>query len=249
LTINLNFYKCYYKFILIFTILFNINCFSQTKKSKVFVYTRTCGYIHESIPKGVSVISELGEKYNFNVDSSDDDRVFDSKILFDFDAVVFLSTTLNVLNSKQQKNLVKFIRSGKGFVGIHAAADTEYDWEWYGKLVGAYFISHPEGQPMACIKKLDGNSFFTDHINGDWKIKDEWYNYQFVNPNVIPLLNLDENSYKGGINGKNHPIAWFHEFQGGRSFYTGLGHLEETFDDKRFQMLILKGLIYAIDGF
>ena len=124
MTINLNFYKCYYKSILVFTLLFNINCFSQAKKSKVFVYTRTCGYVHESIPKGLSVISELGEKYNFIVDSSDDDRVFDSKILFDFDAVVFLSTTLNVLNSKQQKNLVKFIRSGKGFVGIHAAADT-----------------------------------------------------------------------------------------------------------------------------
>ena len=134
---------------------------------------------------------------------------------------------------------------GKGFVGIHAAADTEYDWPWYGKLVGAYFVSHPEGQPKATIKTLNKNSIFTNHLKDNWEIEDEWYNYQYTNPNINPLLNLDESTYQGGTNGKNHPITWYHEFDGGRSFYTGLGHLEKTFEDKRFKELLRKGILYA----
>lgn len=226
-------------------ILFSLNCLSQTKQSKVFVFTRTCGYIHESIPRGLDLISELGKENNFTVESSDDDRIFLSDVLFGYDAIIFLSTTLDILNVEQQKNLVKFIRMGKGFVGIHAAADTEYDWPWYGNLVGGYFVSHPEGQPMASIHTLNKNSFFTNHLDDEWEIEDEWYNYQFTNPNINPLLNLDESTYQGGTNGKNHPITWYHEFDGGRSFYTGLGHPAKTYEDKRFKELLKKGILYA----
>ena len=233
------------KLMLIVFVLFSLNCLSQNKQSKVFVFTRTCGYIHESIPKGVDLISELGKGNNFTVESSDDDRIFLSDILFDYDAIIFLSTTFDILNQEQQKNLVKFIRMGKGFVGIHAAADTEYDWPWYGKLVGGYFVSHPEGQPRASIHTLNKNSFFTNHLDDKWEIEDEWYNYQYTNPNITSILNLDERSYEGGINGKNHPITWYHEFDGGRSFYTGLGHLEKTFEDERFKELLRKGILYA----
>ena len=230
---------------LVVFILFSLNCLSQTKQSKVFVFTRTCGYIHESIPRGLDLISELGKGNNFTVESSDDDRIFLSDVLFGYDAIIFLSTTLDILNVKQQKNLVKFIRMGKGFVGIHAAADTEYDWPWYGNLVGGYFVSHPEGQPMACIHTLNKNSFFTNHLDDEWEIEDEWYNYQYTNPNINPLLNLDESTYQGGTNGKNHPITWYHEFDGGRSFYTGLGHPAKTYEDKRFKELLKKGILYA----
>ena len=233
------------KLMLIVFVLFSLNCLSQNKQSKVFVFTRTCGYIHESIPKGVDLISELGKGNNFTVESSDDDRIFLSDILFDYDAIIFLSTTFDILNQEQQKNLVKFIRMGKGFVGIHAAADTEYDWPWYGKLVGGYFVSHPEGQPRASIHTLNKNSFFTNHLDDKWEIEDEWYNYQYTNPNITSILNLDERSYEGGVNGKNHPITWYHEFDGGRSFYTGLGHLEKTFEDERFKELLRKGILYA----
>ena len=177
--------------------------------------------------------------------NSDDDRIFLSDILFDYDAIIFLSTTFDILNVEQQKNLVKFIRMGKGFVGIHAAADTEYDWPWYGRLVGGYFVSHPEGQPKASINTLNKNSFFTNHLEDEWEIEDEWYNYQYTNPNITPLLNLDEDTYEGGTNGKNHPITWYHEFDGGRSFYTGLGHLEKTYEDERFKELLKKGILYA----
>tara|TARA_B100001057_G_scaffold105316_2_gene102890 strand:+ start:9306 stop:9905 length:600 start_codon:yes stop_codon:yes gene_type:complete len=193
----------------------------------------------------LDLISELGKGNNFTVESSDDDRIFLSDVLFGYDAIIFLSTTLDILNVKQQKNLVKFIRMGKGFVGIHAAADTEYDWPWYGNLVGGYFVSHPEGQPMACIHTLNKNSFFTNHLDDEWEIEDEWYNYQYTNPNINPLLNLDESTYQGGTNGKNHPITWYHEFDGGRSFYTGLGHPAKTYEDKRFKELLKKGILYA----
>ena len=226
-------------------LLITLNGFSQIKKDKVLVFTRTCGYIHESIPAGVNVISELGKGNNFTVESTDDDRVFLSDTLFDYDAIVFLSTTLDILNVEQQKNLVKFIKMGKGFVGIHAAADTEYDWPWYGKLVGGYFVSHPEGQLKASIHTLNKNSFFTNHLDDKWEIEDEWYNYQYTNPNINPLLNLDENTYEGGTNGKNHPITWYHEFDGGRSFYTGLGHPVKTYEDERFKELLKKGILYA----
>ena len=233
------------KLMLIVFVLFSLNCLSQNKQSKVFVFTRTCGYIHESIPKGVDLISELGKGNNFTVESSDDDRIFLSDVLFGYDAIIFLSTTFDILNQEQQKNLVKFIRMGKGFVGIHAAADTEYDWPWYGKLVGGYFVSHPEGQPRASIHTLNKNSFFTNHLDDKGEIEDEWYNYQYTNPNITSILNLDERSYEGGVNGKNHPITWYHEFDGGRSFYTGLGHLEKTYEDKRFKELLRKGILYA----
>ena len=209
-------YKSFIKLNFLLFLLITLNSFSQIKKAKVFVFTRTCGYIHESIPTGLSVILELGKGNNFKVESSDDDRVFLSDTLFDYDAIVFLSTTSDILNVEQQKNLVKFIKMGKGFVGIHAAADTEYDWPWYGKLVGGYFVSHPEGQPKASIHTLNKNSFFTNHLDDKWEIEDEWYNYQYTNPNINPLLNLDENTYEGGTNGKNHPITWYHEFDGGR---------------------------------
>jgi type 1 glutamine amidotransferase len=146
-----------------------------------------------------------------------------------------------------QDNLKNFIRSGKGFVGIHAAADTEYDWPWYGRLVGAYFQSHPEGTPKATIHTTSNNTFFTSHLEKKWEIEDEWYNYNFRNLDIIPLLMLDENTYEGGINGNNHPITWYHEFEGGKSFYTGLGHQKETYEDARFQKLLENGILYAIN--
>ena len=117
-------------------------------------------------------------------------------------------------------------------MGIHAAADTEYDWAWYGKLVGGYFESHPE-QQQAKIDVVDRTHPSTVHLKNEWLHFDEWYNFKNLNPKVNVLMKLDESTYKGGTNGNNHPIAWYHEFDGGRAFYTGLGHTEEAYDDPR----------------
>ncbi len=129
--------------------------------------------------------------------------------------------------------------------GSDAAADTEYDWPWYNKLVGAQFLSHPK-QQEAMIEVIDNNHASTSHLDSTWKHFDELYNYKNMNADVNVLMKLDESSYEGGANGDNHPIAWYHEFDGGKAFYTGLGHTKEAYDDPTFRKHILGGLIYCL---
>ena len=237
--------------IFLITSIISFSLFSQSKLSnnKVLIYTYTNGYVHrEAIDEGVKLINEIGENNGFEVSHANNSESFNSYELLNYEAIIFLCTTLDVLNNSQQKKLKEFIHTGKGFVGIHAAADTEYEWPWYGRLVGAYFASHPKGTPKATIHTTSNNSFFTEHLEEKWDIEDEWYNYNFRNLNIIPLLMLDEKTYDGGVNGSNHPITWYHEFEGGRSFYTGLGHHGKTYKDERFQKLLEKGILYAIDG-
>jgi type 1 glutamine amidotransferase len=162
-----------------------------------------------------------------------------------YDAVVFLSTTGNILNDEQQKAFEEFIRSGKGFVGIHAAADTEYDWPWYGKLVGAYFVSHPK-QQKAKLTITDHKHASTKHLPTTWERFDEWYNYKSRNNDVKVLMTIDESSYQGGKEGAYHPMAWYHSFDGGRSFYTALGHTDESYKEENFLKHLLGGIKYAV---
>ena len=136
-----------------------------------------------------------------------------------------------------------FIKKGGGFIGIHSATDTEYDWDWYGKLVGAYFVNHPDIQTAKIFTQ--NKSFIVDHLKEEWEIKEEWYNFREINPNIKVLLSLDESSYEGGGNGSFHPITWYHEFGGGKSFYTGLGHVGETYNDPRFVKMIEKAILYT----
>ena len=130
-------------------------------------------------------------------------------------------------------------------MGVHAAADTEYEWPWYGKLVGAYFKSHPK-QQKAKIEVVDRNHASTSHLEKTWMHFDEWYNYKDINPDIKVIMKLDESSYEGGENGEDHPIAWYHEFDGGRSFYTGLGHTDESYDDPLFRAHLLGGIKYCL---
>ena len=238
--------------IIILTLLFlHTALFSQIIKTdkKILIYSYTKGYVHEdAIKKGALLIGKIAKNNEFNVEHSKTQETFKADELLDYDAIIFLCTTLDVLNDEQQKKMIEFIQAGKGFVGVHAAADTEYDWPWYGRLVGAYFISHPKGTPKATIKTTSNNPFFTSHLERKWEISDEWYNYNFRNSNIIPLLMLDEKTYEGGQNGENHPITWYHEFEGGRSFYTGLGHKGEIYEDIRFEKLLEKGILYAMEG-
>ena len=137
-----------------------------------------------------------------------------------------------------------FIKSGNGFVVVHAAADTEYNWQWYGDLVGAYFRNHSDIVP-AKILTIDNDHGITKHLNQDWEIEDEWYNFDYISSNIKTLLKLDESSYQGGEHPDNHPITWYQEYDGGRSFYTALGHTKEVYKDNRFIQLLEKGILYA----
>ena len=213
----------------------------------VLVLTATEGYVHkEAIPAGKELLIRLGKENGFNVLHARQSAALESVDFSSLDAMVFLCTTLDIFNSQQEALVKNYIQNGGGYVGIHAAADTEYDWPWYGQLVGAYFESHPEGTPRATLTTLETDTQFTNHLPASWSIDDEWYNFTFQNEALIPLLNLEESSYVGGTNGNTHPITWYHDFDGGRSFYTGLGHKRTTYEDPRFIQLLQKGLVYAM---
>lgn len=230
--------------ILLFSLPFLFAANTKQKK-KILVFSKTAGFRHASIPKGKEALLLMGKQHHIAVDTSEDAAVFTSKNLEQYDAVVFLSTTGDILNNEQQAAFENFIRSGKGFVGIHAATDTEYDWPWYGKLVGAYFANHPK-QQNAKLQLTDEQHVSTKHLPKTWERFDEWYNFKNRNNDVKVLLTIDESSYQGGKEGSYHPMAWYHAYDGGRAFYTALGHTDESYKEEAFLKHVLGGIHYAM---
>ena len=218
------------------------------KPDLVLVFTKTEGFRHESIATGVKALREMGRKNNFIVLRTESSEDFNPENLANYNLVVFLSTTMDVLDDSEQKAFEGYIKSGGSFLGIHAASDTEYDWPWYGKLVGGYFESHPNN-PNVLESKIDvlskGHSS-TSHLSETWKRSDEWYNFKNLNPDVTVVLNLDESSYEGGTNGDNHPIAWYHEYDGGRAYYTGGGHTNESYLEPDFRQHLLGAIEWCL---
>src|ERR1035437_8048677 len=182
---------------------------SVYSKPKVLIFSKTAGFHHASIAVGIPAIIKLGQQNNFDVDTTTDSKKFTYDNLKQYAAVIFLSTTGDVLNDAQQAEFEKYIHSGGGFVGVHAATDTEYDWAWYGNLVGAYFKSHP-AQQMATLNIVDRHFIATQNLPAQWKRFDEWYNFKWIAPNLHILITIDEKSYTGGANGDNHPMSWYH---------------------------------------
>ncbi|MEM1136625.1 MAG: ThuA domain-containing protein [Bacteroidota bacterium] len=222
--------------------------FSKGKQeTKLLVFSKTEGFRHESIEAGQEAIKELGLQNNFKVVATEDPQVFKESYLKDFQVIIFLNTTGDILDPVQQSQMERFIQAGGGFVGIHSATDTEYAWEWYGKLVGAYFNGHPNNPNVrkAAVDVLNKNHPATDSLPERWETEDEWYNYKSINPDINVLINLDETSYEGGTNGAEHPVAWYHEYDGGRAFYTGMGHTIESFSSPLFLNHLLGGIKYA----
>ncbi len=225
--------------------LLSFRVLKQPVKPRVLVFSKTAGFRHESIATGKAALIKLGKEQGFLVDTTEDERYFTEDSLKKYKAVVFLNTTGNTFNTPQQIAFERFIQAGGGYAGIHAAADTEYDWPWYGKLVGGYFESHPKIQE-AVVMVTDRTHAASSHLPERWKHTDEWYNYKNLNPDVKVIAYLDESSYEGGKNGKNHPIAWYHAVDGGRAFYTGMGHTNESFADPLYLKHLAGGIKYAI---
>lgn len=221
-----------------------LSCQVKAQKYKVLIFSKTAGFHHASITVGVPAIEKLGAENNFAVDSTTDSTRFTTANLKQYAAVVFLNTTGDVLNMQQQKAFENYIQKGGGFVGVHSATDTEYEWAWYGKLVGAYFVAHPQ-QQVATLNVVNRSSISTRHLPETWSRKDEWYNFKNINPDLKILIKLDESTYKGGTNGSFHPMAWYHKFDGGRAFYTGLGHVDASYSDPLFLKHLLGGIEYA----
>ena len=231
--------------LLILTLFFVTACRHPEKQPHVLIFTKTNGFHHRSIADGVSAILLLAKQNHFEADTSSDAEWFRDDLLEPYAAVIFLNTTGNLLNVSQKLALQKFIESGKGFVGVHAAADAEYGWSWYGHLVGAWFNGHPE-QQEAVLLITDSANDATRHLPRPWKRKDEWYNFKDIYPGLHLLLTIDEKSYSGGTNGTVHPMAWYHEYDGGRSWYTALGHTEASYSESLFLGHLLAGINYAI---
>lgn len=215
------------------------------KQKKILIFSKTAGFHHDAIAPGIIAIQKLAAENKFLTDTTTDATKITSANLKQYAAVVFLNTTGDIFNAEQEKAFEQYIRSGGGFVGVHAATDTEYGWPWYGKLVGAYFVNHPD-QQVADLQVINRKTIATAHLPAIWTRKDEWYNFKDISPNLNILIKIDENSYKGGTNGAEHPMAWYHDFDGGRSFYTGLGHTEASYSDPLFLKHLLGGIQYAM---
>ena len=224
----------------------------RSGKPRVLVFSKTAGYVHASIPKGIAAIQKLGNENNFEVDTTANAEVFTDDSLKNYAAVIFLSTTGDVLNSVQETAFERYIQAGGGYVGIHAAADTEYDWGWYGRLVGGYFMDHPgihdsfPNVQEGVLQIQDANNEATKHLPKQWKRTDEFYSYKKLNPEVKVLMTIDENSYKGGFDMGTHPMSWYHDYDGGRAFYTALGHTDASYTEDNYLKHILGGIKYAM---
>jgi type 1 glutamine amidotransferase len=211
----------------------------------VLVFSRTAGFRHDSIPAGIAAIRALGRSSGFRVAATESRAAFKGKRLRRYEAIVFLNTTGDVLGPKGQAAFKRFIRSGGGFVGIHSATDTEYDWPFYGGLIGTYFASHPAIQP-ATLDVVDRSHPSTRPLPAEWMRTDEWYDFR-SNPRgtVHVLATIDESTYSGGTMGADHPIAWCHRYRGGRSWYTAGGHTAESFSEPLFRRHLLGGIRWA----
>ncbi|CAN5853685.1 hypothetical protein BH24BAC1_BH24BAC1_04950 [soil metagenome] len=225
-----------------------VSC-QESREKRVLVFSKTAGFRHESIEAGIQAIQRLGAENGFLVDTTENAARFTEDSLRLYSAVIFLNTTLDVLDYRRQADFERYIQAGGGFVGIHSAADTEYEWPWYNKLVGGYFQSHPNNPN---VRKATVEVTNKDHVSSSmlpdrWERTDEWYNYKALNPNVTVLAKLDTESYEGSEHHpKDHPIAWYHAYDGGRAFYTGGGHTSESFSEPLFLEHLLGGINYAI---
>jgi type 1 glutamine amidotransferase len=248
----------YLKIVFLFSLLFfSVQTIVAQKQFKALLVTTTRGWQHESVHNGVLAIQQMSVRNFFDVVLWEDSKGFTDKFVAQFQVIIFLNTTGDIFDSAQQKVLERFVESGKGFVGIHSASDTEYDWEWYTKLVGRMFHVHPAIQ-TARMKILDAtfpglqgfadNKLFTDELYEFGPEKTTGLHY---------ILGVDESSYNPSVNWKDkkgtgmgalHPLAWYHEYDGGRSFYTALGHVPANFSDPAFLNHLYAGIFWAATG-
>ena len=217
----------------------------RAASDRVLVFSRTAGFRDDAIQDAVAAIGALGAEHGFAVDATEDPASFDDGRLAPYRAVVFLLTTGDVLDPEQQAAFERYLRAGHGYAGVHSASDTEYEWPWYGELVGAYFGSHPAIQAASLVVE-DRAHPSTAGLPETWLRTDEWYNFR-ANPRgrAHVLARLDEATYAGGTMGEDHPIAWYHAYDGGRAWYTAGGHTPESYSEPKFLEHLLGGITYA----
>ncbi len=236
---------------IVVALLLSLGSCGTDQEPHILVFSKTEGFRHESIPAGIAAIQKIGVEKGYIVDSTEDASLFTEENLSQYHTVIFLNTTGDILDANQQIDFQRFIQAGGGFVGIHSATDTEYTWPWYNKLVGAYFLSHPNNPN---VRTADFDAVDHDHPSMDsmpdrFTATDEFYNFKSLQLDLIkPLVKIDESSYEGGEKNGNHPMSWYHEFDGGRAFYTALGHTDEMYENPLFVNHIKGAIHWALGG-
>ena len=228
---------------------------SQTRKEKkVLVYTKNGeGYVHDNIESSAKAIQKMGKENGFKVDVSDDPKAFTKENLAKYSCIVFSNTNNDVFDTDKQKvAFMRYIQSGGAYVGIHSACGTERNWQWFTKLTGGTFDVHASFQEFT-VKVIDHNHLSTKDMPDEWTIKDECYFVKDMNPAIRVLITNDLSTIEDDrkdtfptLFGNDFPGAWYHEYQGGRSFYTSYGHSPEDYENPIFVKHILGGIQYAI---
>ena len=209
-------------------------------KSRVLVYSGSTGFRHESIPTAVASIKSIGEKAGYAVDTSEDPDVFSAENLAKYKVLVLVSTTTDPkkpesewLVGPRRDALQGFLKAGKGVIGVHAAADSHYNWGWYGQMIGAYFDHHPKGTPKGVVTVVDAKHPATAKLPRTLERHDEWYYYKDFDPTMRVLVTIDPKTIGDGESDVNpNPLVWCHEFGGGRVFYSELGHTNESWSEQ-----------------
>ena len=235
-------------------LLFMVSC-SESQK-KVLIYTRNGeGYIHENIEASVRALEEICRDIGVETEVTDSAELITREYLGRFDAVIFSNSNNDAFSSdEQRKAFQEYIRSGGGFAGIHSACGSERNWPWFWSMLGGKFYRHPPLQPFD-IRVIDPGHPSTARLPDPWKWEDECYYIHYLNPDIHVLIAADlttvedeeKSAFPGTVFGDLFPLAWCHEFDGGREWYTALGHKPEHYDDPNFREHLKGGILWVLN--
>ena len=222
------------------------------ERPRVLLFSHSTGYRHASIEPGVEAIRALGAREGMDVVATEDPDVFAPGALAGYDAIILLSTSTKKddpssewFQGPRRAALQGFVRGGGGIVGIHAASDSHYNWPWYVDMIGGHFASHPEGTPEGALKVVDRGHPATQGMDATMRRVDEWYYFDDYDPTTNVLVTLDPASI-GQKDVNPNPVSWAHDYEGGRVFYTAMGHTAETYRDPNFLAHLAAGLKWTM---
>lgn len=226
---------------------------AQSEPGAVLIFSHTSGYRHDSIPEGIAAIAAIAGDRGLSVEKSEDPAVFSSESLDRFRAVVLLNTTTDPkdpasewLVGDRRVALKEFVARGGGILAVHAAADSHYHWPWYAELVGGRFAGHPPGTPTGQLTILPDPDL-NRGLPGSIERADEWYYFDDLDPGSNYLMTLDPGSIEAKDVNPN-PLAWTRQVDGGRMFYTAMGHTKESYSEPFFLQHLSNGLEWVLSG-
>ncbi|MBT6161899.1 MAG: ThuA domain-containing protein [Flavobacteriaceae bacterium] len=243
--------------LLLLSLTFFQGIFAQVAATKkMLIYTKNGkGYVHENIATSVATLQKICDAIGVETLVSDDPKIFTDPSMNSFDGVFFSNTNNEAFDTEEQKAAFQaYCRSGKGFAGLHSAVGSERQWPWYWSLIGGTFIRHAPFQEFT-VRVIDKNHSSTQHYPARFEVSDECYYNKELNPDIHVLLAADMTTVEDKRKGEypsntfqdSFPIAWYHTFEGGRQWYSSLGHSIESYADKDFQDHLKGGIQYILN--